>query len=48
MTAGLPRGWAETEVGNIGKVEYGKGLRKSQRVGTGPFEVYGSAGLGDC
>ena len=45
MTNDLPPGWAETEVGNIGKVEYGKGLRNSQRVSTGPVEVYGSAGL---
>ena len=45
MRCDLPRGWAETAVGSIGKVEYGKGLRKSQRADTGPFEVYGSAGL---
>ena len=45
MTNDLPPGWAETEVGNIGEVAYGKGLRKSQRVDTGPVEVYGSAGL---
>ena len=45
MIKDLPPGWAETAVGNIGKVEYGKGLRKSQRVDTGSFEVYGSAGL---
>ena len=45
MTNDLPPGWTQIEVGNIGKVEYGKGLRKSQRVSTGPVEVYGSAGL---
>ncbi len=45
MTQQLPPGWALTEVGNICKVEYGKGLSKKQRVETGAVEVYGSAGL---
>lgn len=45
MTEPLPDGWALTEVGNICKVEYGKGLSKKQRVETGTVEVYGSAGL---
>ena len=45
MTELLPSGWAIVEVGDLCKVEYGKGLSKKQRVGTGTVEVYGSAGL---
>lgn len=45
MTELLPSGWAIAELGDLCKVEYGKGLSKKQRIGTGTVEVYGSAGL---
>ena len=45
MTELLPSNWAISKVGDLCKVEYGKGLSKKQRVQTGAVEVYGSAGL---
>lgn len=45
MTDDLPAGWAQTELGALCSVEYGKGLSRRQRVETGPVDVYGSAGL---
>lgn len=45
MTVELPKGWAQTTLGSVCKVEYGKGLSKRQRVETGSVGVYGSAGL---
>ena len=45
MTKPLPAGWAQTIIGNLCRVEYGKGLTRRRRVETGPVDVYGSAGL---
>ena len=45
MTVQLPKGWAKVTVGELCKVQYGKGLSKERRVETGKVEVYGSAGL---
>ena len=45
MTAQLPEGWEWATVGELCKVQYGKGLSKERRVETGEVEVYGSAGL---
>ena len=45
MNEPLPRGWTRTALGDVCRVEYGKGLPKRQRVETGSVGVYGSAGL---
>ena len=45
MSDMLPPGWAMTTVGELCKVEYGKGLSKNQRVESGSVQVYGSAGM---
>ena len=45
MTAPLPTGWSQVDIGSLCAVQYGKGLRKRDRVETGPVGVYGSAGL---
>lgn len=37
--------WAEVALGELCKVEYGKGLSKKRRVETGLVQVYGSAGV---
>lgn len=41
----LPDGWDTTELGDICKANYGKGLRKDLRNELGRFAVYGSAGV---
>ena len=45
MTLELPPGWTEARVAELADVKYGKGLRKKDRVESGPVGVYGSAGL---
>ncbi|WP_419851245.1 restriction endonuclease subunit S [Candidatus Poriferisocius sp.] len=44
MTRELPSGWESVRLGDICRVEYGKGLSKKQRVEAGSVYVYGSAG----
>lgn len=44
MTTELPSGWESVRLGDLCRVEYGKGLSKKQRVETGSVDVYGSAG----
>ena len=45
MSGKLPKGWEWMTVGELCKVEYGKGLPRKRRVESGPVQVYGSAGL---
>jgi type I restriction enzyme S subunit len=39
----LPNGWADTKLGDLIELKYGKGLPEKSRV-PGPFSVYGSNG----
>ena len=41
----LPPGWSLINVRELCAVEYGKGLRKKERVQSGSIGVYGSAGI---
>ena len=41
----LPQGWKKTTIGAIVSFDYGKGLRKDRRDGTGKIPVYGSNGV---
>ena len=45
MTTDQPPGWTEITVAELCDVEYGKALRKKDRVENGTVGVYGSAGL---
>ncbi|MDE0699656.1 MAG: hypothetical protein OXH61_02910 [Acidimicrobiaceae bacterium] len=45
MIPELPPGWTEVKVAELADVNYDKGLRKKDRVESGPVGVYGSAGL---
>ncbi len=42
--SGLPRGWADTTLGAVIELKYGKSLPKGDRT-DGPFNVYGSNGI---
>ena len=41
----LPRGWVDTTLGEVCRVEYGKGLSANQRIESGGVPVVGSAGV---
>jgi type I restriction enzyme S subunit len=41
---GVPEGWEKKPLGEIGKLNYGKGLKADNRI-PGPFPVYGSSGV---
>ena len=41
----LPPGWAQVALGRILPLKYGKGLVEKNRIQTGDFPVFGSAGL---
>jgi type I restriction enzyme S subunit len=41
----LPRGWYKASVGKVLEFKYGKGLKASERLDTGPIPVYGSNGI---
>jgi type I restriction enzyme S subunit len=41
----LPKGWVETTLGEVCRVEYGKGLSANQRIESGTVPVVGSAGV---
>jgi type I restriction enzyme S subunit len=43
--AGLPAGWAETVLGEVLPLSYGKGLTEKNRNNTGSVPVYGSSGI---
>lgn len=40
-----PQNWVHEKFGNIYTMEYGRGLKKSDRTNTGEFPVYGSNGI---
>ncbi|MGI8513671.1 MAG: restriction endonuclease subunit S [Acidimicrobiia bacterium] len=40
-----PEGWERSLLGEMVKIEYGKGLRAADRSGTGEFSVIGSSGV---
>ena len=41
----LPKGWERKRLGEVVGVSYGKGLRETDRSGTGEFPVVGSSGV---
>ncbi|MDA8074822.1 MAG: restriction endonuclease subunit S [Actinomycetota bacterium] len=41
----LPKGWVDTTLGEVCRVEYGKGLSANQRTESGAVPVVGSAGV---
>jgi len=41
----LPQGWEVKSLGEALPLSYGKGLKKTNRIKTGKFAVYGSSGL---
>ena len=44
ITAGVPAGWVKKKIGKAAPLEYGKALKKENRI-PGPFPVYGSSGI---
>lgn len=44
VTDGVPEGWERKPLGDVGRLNYGKALKKDDRV-PGPFFVYGSSGI---
>jgi len=44
ITAGVPEGWEKKPLGDITTLNYGKALKKDDRI-PGPFSVYGSSGV---
>ena len=43
--ADFPTNWYRTSVGTVLDFQYGKGLKASQRINSGPIPVYGSNGI---
>ena len=44
ITDGMPDGWEKKPLGEIAPLNYGKGLKKDDRI-PGPFPVFGSSGI---
>ena len=44
ITDGVPEGWAKQPLGEIAPLNYGKALKKDDRI-PGPFPVFGSSGI---
>ena len=44
ITDGVPEGWEKKPLGEIAPLNYGKGLKKDDRI-PGPFPVFGSSGI---
>ena len=44
MTDGVPEGWEKKPLGEIAPLNYGKALKKDDRI-PGPFPVFGSSGI---
>lgn len=42
---GLPQGWCRAKVGSILNFQYGKGLKATERLKSGPVPVFGSNGV---
>jgi type I restriction enzyme S subunit len=43
--ASLPRGWRRAKIGSILELQYGKGLKATERSEEGPVPVFGSNGI---
>lgn len=41
---GVPEGWERKTIGNVAPFQYGKALKKADRI-PGPYPVYGSSGV---
>ncbi|WP_052368228.1 restriction endonuclease subunit S [Algiphilus aromaticivorans] len=41
----LPTGWEQAKIGQLLEFQYGKGLKKSERLDSGPVPVFGSNGI---
>jgi type I restriction enzyme, S subunit len=41
----LPEGWQRITIGDLMTLNYGKGLRKDDRIESGEYPVYGSSGI---
>lgn len=44
-SAHLPTGWEQAKIGQLLEFQYGKGLKKSERLDSGPVPVFGSNGI---
>lgn len=44
ITDGVPEGWERKTLGEVGPLNYGKSLKKDDRI-PGPFPVFGSSGI---